>query len=73
MNQFISIDIYMKNIHEKEKKLTDILQKLKEINIQDSKETDEWALSQGYVSVVPISFDMTSHKDIDKLKNWNLN
>ena len=40
---------------------------------EDSKETDEWALSQGYVSVVPISFDMTSHKDIDKLKNWNLN
>ena len=31
----------MKNIHEKEKKLTDTLQKLREINIQDSKETDE--------------------------------
>jgi len=43
------------------------------VNQEDSKETDEWALSQGYVSVVPISFDMTSHKDIDKLKNWNLN
>ena len=40
---------------------------------EDSKETDEWALSQGYVSLVPISFDMTSHQDIDKLKNWNLN
>ena len=43
------------------------------VNQEDSKETDEWALSQGYVSVVPISFDMTSHKDIDKLKDWNLN
>ena len=43
------------------------------VNQEDSKETDEWALSQGYVSVVPISFDMTSHKDVDKLKNWNLN
>ena len=43
------------------------------VNQEDSKETDEWALSQGYVSLVPISFDMTSHQDIDKLKNWNLN
>jgi len=43
------------------------------VNQEDSKETDEWALSQGYVSIVPISFDMTSHQDIDKLKNWNLN
>ena len=43
------------------------------VNQEDSKETDEWALSQGYVSVVPVSFDMTSHQDIEKLKNWNLN
>ena len=43
------------------------------VNQEDSKETDEWALSQGYVSLVPISFDMTSHQDIEKLKNWNLN
>ena len=43
------------------------------VNQEDSKETDEWALSQGYISLVPISFDMTSHQDIDKLKNWNLN
>tara|TARA_X000000950_G_C13886102_1_gene648920 strand:- start:490 stop:1254 length:765 start_codon:yes stop_codon:yes gene_type:complete len=43
------------------------------VNQEDSKETDEWALSQGYVSVVPVSFDMTSHQDIDKLKNWGLN
>jgi 5'-nucleotidase len=43
------------------------------VNQEDSKETDEWALSQGYVSLVPVSFDMTSHQDIDKLKNWNLN
>tara|TARA_Y100000991_G_scaffold135439_1_gene102075 strand:- start:143 stop:907 length:765 start_codon:yes stop_codon:yes gene_type:complete len=43
------------------------------VNQEVSKETDEWALSQGYVSVVPVSFDMTSHQDIDKLKNWDLN
>ena len=39
------------------------------VTLEDNKETDEWALSQGYVSVVPISYDMTSHEDIDKLKN----
>ena len=43
------------------------------VTLEDNKETDEWALSQGYVSVVPISYDMTSHADIDKVKNWNLN
>ena len=43
------------------------------VTLEDNKETDEWALSQGYVSVVPISYDMTSHEDINKLKNWNLN
>lgn len=43
------------------------------VNQEVSKETDEWALSQGYVSIVPVSFDMTSHQDIDKLKNWDLN
>ncbi len=43
------------------------------VTLEENKETDEWALSQGYVSVVPISYDMTSHKDIDKVKNWNLN
>ena len=34
MIQFINIDIYMKNIDEKEKKLKDTLKKLGEINIQ---------------------------------------
>ena len=43
------------------------------VTLEDNKETDEWALSQGYVSVVPISYDMTSHEDIDKVKKWNLN
>ena len=43
------------------------------VTLEDNKETDEWALSQGYVSVVPISYDMTSHEDNDNVKNWNLN
>lgn len=35
------------------------------------KDTDVWALKNGYVSVVPVQFDMTNHKAIDQLKNWN--
>ena len=40
MIQFINIDIYMKNIDEKEKKLKDTLKKLGEINIQHNEELD---------------------------------
>lgn len=43
------------------------------INKDSNKETDEWALSQGYVSIVPISFDMTAYDDLDNLKNWKFN
>lgn len=34
----------------------------------DSMDTDEWALSNNYVSVVPVSIDMTAHRFIDDLK-----
>tara|TARA_B100002019_G_scaffold283225_1_gene289411 strand:- start:539 stop:1303 length:765 start_codon:yes stop_codon:yes gene_type:complete len=43
------------------------------INKDSNKETDEWALSQGYVSIVPVSFDMTAYDDLDDLKNWKFN
>ena len=43
------------------------------VNQENSEETDEWALSKGYVSVVPISYDMTSYEDLKKIKNWKLN
>ena len=36
MIQFINIDIYMKNIHEKEKKLIDILKKLQDLKLINS-------------------------------------
>ncbi len=32
--------------------------------------TDEWALKNGYVSVVPCTVDMTSYKTIAQLKHW---
>lgn len=35
----------------------------------ESKDTDEWALQNGYVSVVPVTTDMTAHGFIDELRN----
>lgn len=37
----------------------------------DAKDTDAWALENGFVSVVPSQFDMTAHKLIDKLSKLN--
>jgi 5'-nucleotidase len=34
----------------------------------EANDTDEWALTNGFVSVVPVSVDMTAHGYIDKLK-----
>jgi 5'-nucleotidase len=34
----------------------------------ESEDTDEWALSNNYVSVVPVSVDMTAHWYLEKLK-----
>jgi 5'-nucleotidase len=34
----------------------------------DAADTDEWALDHNYVSVVPVSVDMTAHWYLDKLK-----
>ena len=32
--------------------------------------TDEWALNNGYVAIVPCTVDMTSYETIDLLKHW---
>lgn len=34
----------------------------------ESTDTDEWALSNGYISVVPTQCDLTAHKNIEHLK-----
>lgn len=34
----------------------------------DSTDTDEWALQNNYVSVVPVSIDMTAHRFLDDLR-----
>ncbi|MFK7108583.1 5'/3'-nucleotidase SurE [Flavobacterium oreochromis] len=33
-------------------------------------DTDEWALANGYVSIVPIQFDLTAYHAIQELNNW---
>ena len=43
------------------------------VNQDKGEDTDEWALENGYVSVVPVQFDMTAHHNIQQLNNWNLN
>lgn len=35
----------------------------------DNQDTDEWALANGYVSIVPIDVDMTAYEQIDKMKS----
>ena len=37
---------------------------------KEATDTCEWALHNGYVSVTPVHFDMTSHQNIINLKNW---
>ena len=41
-------------------------------NFDNRKDTDEWALSNRYVSIVPVQFDLTSFDSLTKLKSWNL-
>ena len=40
------------------------------INKDKGSDSDEWALENGYISIVPIKFDMTDHDNISKLRNW---
>lgn len=37
---------------------------------ENSNETDEWALKNNYVSVVPIQFDFTAHGLIPEINKW---
>ncbi len=39
--------------------------------LDKGQDTDEWALSQGYVSLVPTQFDLTAHHAIPQINNWN--
>jgi 5'-nucleotidase len=34
-------------------------------------DTDEWALANNYISIVPVEIDFTDYNKIDELKKWN--
>lgn len=40
------------------------------VNQDKGEDTDEWALSKGYISVVPVQFDLTAHHAIQTLNTW---
>ena len=42
------------------------------VNQDKGQDTDEFALENGYVSIVPVQFDLTAHHAIQTLNNWNL-
>jgi len=42
------------------------------VNMDKGEDTDEWALANNYISLVPVQFDLTAHHFIQKLNNWNL-
>ena len=41
-------------------------------NHDNEDDTDEWALANGYVSIVPIQYDVTAYNIIPKLKDLEL-
>jgi len=43
------------------------------INQDNGNDTDEWALDNGYISLVPVQFDMTAHHAMQQLNTWKLN
>jgi len=43
------------------------------VNLDGGEDTDEWALENGYISVVPVQFDLTAHHSIQQLNTWKLN
>jgi 5'-nucleotidase len=40
------------------------------VNMDQGQDTDEWALQNDYISVVPTMFDLTDHQRIGSLNNW---
>lgn len=42
------------------------------VNLDKGEDTDEWALANDYVAIVPIQFDLTAHHLIQQLNTWNL-
>ena len=39
-------------------------------DVDKGEDTDEWALKNGYVSVVPVQYDLTAHHAMTELNEW---
>jgi len=42
------------------------------VNEDKGEDTDEWALKNGYISVVPVQFDLTAHHVIKDINSWDI-
>ncbi len=42
------------------------------VNHDNGEDTDEWALANDYISIVPVHFDLTAYHAMQKLNSWNL-
>lgn len=43
------------------------------VNMDKGDDTDEWALENGYISVVPVQFDLTAYHAMQTLNTWKFN
>jgi 5'-nucleotidase len=43
------------------------------VNQDKGEDTDEWALENGFISVVPVQFDLTAHHATQLLNSWKWN
>ncbi len=41
------------------------------VNKDKGEDTDEWALKNNYISIVPVKFDLTAHNAIQGLNEWD--
>jgi len=41
------------------------------VNKDQGEDTDEWALKNNYISIVPVEFDLTAHHAIQRLNEWD--
>ena len=42
------------------------------VNHDNGEDTDEWALANDYISIVPVHFDLTAYHAMQQLNSWNL-
>jgi len=43
------------------------------VKIDNGEDTDEWAIENNYISILPVQFDFTAYQWIDHFKKWTFN